>query len=96
MVCPKGGIKIDILKKLGLKNESKTSSKNVAKERLQFILIHDRVKLSPEEMKDMKKELLEVLTRYIDVDDTHMKMEVDRDQNGMTALVANFPIKRSG
>ncbi|MFW6264825.1 MAG: cell division topological specificity factor MinE [Bacillota bacterium] len=81
---------------MGVKNESESNSKNIAKERLQFILIHDRIKLSPEEMKSMKKELLEVLARYIDVDDSHMKVEVDRDQDGMTALVANFPIKRSG
>ncbi|MEJ6950457.1 cell division topological specificity factor MinE [Natronospora cellulosivora (SeqCode)] len=79
-----------------MKNETDSSSKSVAKERLQFILIHDRIKLSPEEMKSMKKELLEVLTRYIEVDDNHIKVEVDRDKDGMTALVANFPIKSSG
>ncbi|MFP4016939.1 MAG: cell division topological specificity factor MinE [Halanaerobiales bacterium] len=85
---------IDFLKKLGLKSDSE-NSKDIAKERLQFILIHDRIKLSPEEMKSMKKELLEVLTKYIEVDDTQIKMELDRTE-GMTALVANFPIKRSG
>lgn len=58
-------------------------------------MIHDRIKISPEEMKSMKKEILEVLAKYIDVDDTQIKMEVDRNE-GMTALVANFPIKRSG
>lgn len=46
-------------------------------------------------MKSLKKELLEVLSKYIEVDDTHIKMDVDRNE-GMTALVANFPIKRSG
>ena len=46
-------------------------------------------------MESLKKELLEVLAKYIEVDDTHMKMEIDRNE-GMTALVANFPIKRSG
>ncbi|MFW6022153.1 MAG: cell division topological specificity factor MinE [Halanaerobiaceae bacterium] len=85
---------IDFLKKLGIKTGDDTS-KNIAKERLQFILIHDRIKLSPEEMKSMKKELLEVLAKYIEVDDTQIKMEVDRNE-GMTALVANFPIKKSG
>lgn len=77
-----------------MKNDS-DSSKNIAKERLQFILIHDRIKLSPEEMKSLKKDLLEVLSNYIEVDDRRIKMEVDRSE-GMTALVANFPIKRSG
>lgn len=62
---------------------------------MQFILIQDRIKLSPEEMNKMKKELLAVLTKYIEVDDSQIRMEVDRSE-GMTALVANFPIKRSG
>lgn len=62
---------------------------------MQFILIQDRIKLSPEEMKSLKNELLAVLTKYVEVDDTQIKMEVDRTE-GMTALVANFPIKRSG
>lgn len=70
------------------------NSKNIAKERLQFILIHDKIKLSPEEMKKMKRELLQVLSKYIDIDDTQSKMEVDHSgDNGMTALIANFPIK---
>ena len=46
-------------------------------------------------MKLMKKELLDVLAKYIEVDDTQIKMELDRNE-GMTALIANFPIKRSG
>ncbi|NLM96310.1 MAG: cell division topological specificity factor MinE [Halanaerobiaceae bacterium] len=74
---------------------SSENSKNIAKERLQFILIHDRIKLSPGEMESLKNELLEVLTKYVEVDDSQIKMEVSRTE-GMTALVANFPIKRSG
>jgi cell division topological specificity factor len=58
-------------------------------------LIHDRIKLSPGEMESLKNELLEVLTKYVEVDDSQIKMEVSRTE-GMTALVANFPIKRSG
>lgn len=70
------------------------SSKDIAKERLQFILIHDRIKLSPEEMDSLKQEMLEVLSKYVKVDDRKIKMAVDRSE-GITALVANFPIKRS-
>ena len=71
------------------------SSKDIAKERLQFILIHDRIKLSPEEMDSLKQEMLEVLSKYVKVDDRKIKMAVDRI-DGVTALVANFPIKKSG
>ena len=70
------------------------SSKDIAKERLQFILIHDRIKLSPEEMDSLKQEMLEVLSKYVKVDDRKIKMAVNRSEC-ITALVANFPIKRS-
>jgi len=79
------------LEKLGFKRNK--SSKNIAKERLQFILVQDRIKLSPSEMKSLKTELLEVLKKYIDVDDRKINMQVSREEE-MMALVANFPIKR--
>ncbi len=79
------------MEKLGFKRNK--SSKNIAKERLQFILVQDRIKLSPSEMKSLKTELLEVLKKYIDVDDRKINMQVSREEE-MMALVANFPIKR--
>lgn len=82
------------MKHFGIKNDASEQSKEIAKERLQFILIQDRIKLSPAEMQSLKKELLAVLTKYVEVDPTNIKMEVDR-HDGMTALVANFPIKKS-
>ena len=87
---------INILKKLGLirdkKKKKNKKSKDVAKERLQFILVQDRVKLSPAEMDDMQEELLGVIKKYIDVDDQQIEMEVNREEE-MMALTANFPLK---
>ncbi|MFW6381685.1 MAG: cell division topological specificity factor MinE [Bacillota bacterium] len=68
------------------------ASKNIAKERLQFILVQDRINLSPQEMEDMKTELLEVLSKYLEVDDEKIKMEVNR-KDEMMAMEANFPLK---
>nr|WP_245528296.1 cell division topological specificity factor MinE [Halanaerobium praevalens] len=82
-----------MLKWLGLKSDDK-QSKNVAKERLQFVLVQDRVKLTPEEMDAMRDELIEVLSKYIDVDSQKIEMDVKREDD-MTALVANFPLKGS-
>lgn len=75
---------------LGFKSKK---SKSVAKERLQFVLVQDRVKLSPKEMKSMKKELIGVLGKYLDIDSRKIEMEVKREDN-MTALSANFPLKQ--
>ncbi|MGM0409611.1 MAG: cell division topological specificity factor MinE [Bacillota bacterium] len=66
----------------------------MAKERLQFVLVHDRINLSPEEMNSLRNEMLEVLKKYIDVDDQNVKMELDKKEDIM-ALVANFPINNS-
>ncbi len=86
---------IDLLKLLGFKKDEKENkSKDIAKERLQFVLVHDRINLSPEEMKSLREEMLEVLKKYIDVDDQNVKMELNKKEDIM-ALVANFPINNS-
>ncbi|WP_134059697.1 cell division topological specificity factor MinE [Halanaerobium congolense] len=86
---------MDILKWLGLKSDDKDKkSKSVAKERLQFVLVQDRVKLTPDEMDAMRDELIGVLSKYIDVDSQKIEMDVKREDD-MTALVANFPLKGS-
>ena len=79
---------------LGLRDSEDDSSKNIAKERLQFVLVHDRINLSPEEMKSLRKEMLEVLEKYIDVDGQNVKMEIDKKEDIM-ALVANFPLNKN-
>ncbi|MFW5873407.1 MAG: cell division topological specificity factor MinE [Bacillota bacterium] len=68
-------------------------SKNIAKERLQFILVQDRIKLSPQQMEEMKSELLEVIKKYIDVDDNEIEMDISREEE-MMAMIANFPLKK--
>lgn len=80
-----------ILKKLGLKDEEE-DSKSIAKERLQFILVQDRIKLTPEELDSLKGELIGVLKKYVNVDDRNIEMDINRDDDVM-ALVASFPIK---
>jgi len=42
----------------------------------------------------MREELIEVLSKYIDVDSQRIEMDVKREEE-MTALVANFPLKGS-
>ncbi|MBL8118310.1 MAG: cell division topological specificity factor MinE [Anaerolineae bacterium] len=43
-------------------------SGSTAKERLQFILVHDRINLPPERLQAMKAEILEVISKYVSVD----------------------------
>ena len=47
-------------------------SGSMAKERLQFVLVHDRINLPPERMEAMKKEILAVISKYVSVDDENV------------------------
>lgn len=70
----------------------KNSSKDIAKERLQFILIHDRLQLTPREMEEMKKEIIAVVSKYVEVNETELEMELRRKEE-CTALHADIPIR---
>tara|TARA_B100000029_G_C16748988_1_gene657448 strand:+ start:171 stop:488 length:318 start_codon:yes stop_codon:yes gene_type:complete len=80
----------DILNKLLRRQEA---SANTARERLQLVLAHDRTDLSPDLLDQMRREILEVVAKYveIDIEDGAVSLETE---DRMTALVANLPIKR--
>ncbi len=80
----------DILNKLLRRQEA---SANTARERLQLVLAHDRTDLSPDLLDRMRREILEVVAKYveIDIEDGAVSLETE---DRMTALVANLPIKR--
>jgi cell division topological specificity factor len=71
---------------------NKKASKNVAKERLQLILIHDRIQLSPRELEEMKKEILAVVSKYVEVSEQELMVSLQRNDEDM-ALHADIPIK---
>ena len=64
-----------------------------AKKRLKLILANDRADLSPEILNMMRQEILEVVSRYLDIDTEETELLLESDQR-TTALIANFPIRR--
>ena len=78
----------------GLKNlflGSGSSSKSLAKSRLQFVLVQDRTGLSPDELGSFKKEMLGVIEKYFVVDMKGFDISYDRSGD-MTRLVINSPV----
>lgn len=76
---------------------SKPTPKEVAKDRLKLILIHDRGEIPQETIKKIKEEILDVISKYIDIqlDDVEISVSKndDESENASSALVANIPIK---
>ncbi|SKA75327.1 cell division topological specificity factor MinE [Clostridium sp. USBA 49] len=77
---------------------SKSSPKEVAKERLQLILIHDRADFSPELLENIKSEIFNVLAKYAEFDTSDIEIKLthtEENNNSSPALVASIPIKRT-
>jgi cell division topological specificity factor len=75
------------------------SSKDIAKERLKLVLIHDRANVSPQFLEMIKGELIKVISDYMEIDEEGLEIKLTRtkreiDDSTVPALVANIPIKR--
>ena len=68
------------------------SSASTAKERLQLVLAHDRSDLNPELLEQMRREILEVVARYVEIDVEGGDVSLETADR-VTALVANLPIR---
>lgn len=72
-----------------------TPSANKAKERLQFVLVHDRINLPPERLKSMKEEILAVISKYVSVSASEVEIALEQRDRNQNRLIAEIPFSKS-
>ena len=87
---------INFFKGLG-KNKNDNKSKDAAKERLHLVLMQDRANISADFLALMKQEIIEVIKKYIDVEENSIDVRLTNKSNddgttGAPVLYANIPI----
>lgn len=80
-----------------MKKEEEEPNKDTAKERLHLVLMQDRANVSADFLEMMKQEIIEVIKKYIDVDENAIDVRLENKSNedgttGAPALYANIPI----
>jgi cell division topological specificity factor len=70
-------------------------SANSAKERLQLVLIHDRTDLTPAELESLKDDLIQTISRHIDIDPSAVAINIAHDGRSQR-LVADIPLRSVG
>lgn len=71
----------------------RSSSKDVAKERLRNVLVRDRSSTSPDFMDNLREDLMRVLSEYVEVGQSGLDMKLQSVENHV-ALVASIPVKQ--
>lgn len=84
-------------KKIIKKENSATNSKDTAKERLHLVLMQDRANVSADFLDLMRQEIIDVIKKYIEVDESAIDVRLTNKENedgtnGAPALYANIPI----
>ncbi|TFH32028.1 MAG: cell division topological specificity factor MinE [Anaerolineales bacterium] len=79
---------MSFFEKVGL---SRRRSADSAKERLQLVLIHDRSGLSPGKLEALKDEIIDAISRHIEIDTAGVEISLTKDRDHQR-LVANIPL----
>lgn len=86
-----------MIKGMSKRPELIASSKDTAKERLHLVLMQDRANVSVDFLDMMKQEIIDVIKKYIEIDENSIDVRLTNKpnadgSNGAPALYANIPI----
>ena len=88
---------MNFFKKMAKKEDQTLKSKDAAKERLHLVLMQDRANVSADFLDLMKQEIIDVIKKYIEIDESAIDVKLTNKDNGdgtngAPALYANIPI----
>lgn len=69
------------------------ASGSLAKDRLKLVLVHDRLRMSPTSYENLKADLVTVLSRYFDIDQSTLAVDVQRDEP-QNQLITTISVRR--
>lgn len=70
---------------------SQPTSREMAKDRLQLVVVQDRVKLSPDVMNRMKDELIQVISKYVEIEEDGINISLTKSGR-QSRLTADIPV----
>jgi cell division topological specificity factor len=71
-------------------HQNKDRSSQIAKDRLQFVLVQDRINMTSDKLQAMKQEIIEVISKYVSVDLENVDFALtNRERDGL--LIAEIP-----
>lgn len=75
-----------------------SGSKDIARERLKLVLVHDRANVSPQFLEMLKSEIMAVISNYMEIQQDELDIQLtktksDEGDRMVPALIANIPIK---
>ncbi len=67
-------------------------SADIAKERLHVMLLHQRGLLSKQDLENMEKDLIEVLSKYLDINPGEIEFEIKKVDEKYQAISFIIPV----
>ena len=71
----------------------RTSSREEAKGRLHLVLAHDRAGLDGAKLQELRSEIAQVLSKYVEIDAESVEIEIERVSRTDTQLVVSSPLR---
>jgi cell division topological specificity factor len=73
------------------------TSKEVAKDRLKLVLVHDRINCSAKVLEMLKNDIIKVISNYLEIDDDSVEFQITHtsteENENVPVLYANIPIR---